>query len=105
MYRNFAPLKLDGQSKNKLRMVRRSIGLIIGFIIVLMGNLYAQKQVAKKTSNGIGYYEYLPKGYSASNENYPTIIFLHGIGERGNGTTQLSRVLRHGLLAAYQQWR
>lgn len=51
-------------------------------------------------SNGqyIGFYEYKPTDYSADpTARYPLIIFLHGIGERGNGTTQLSRVLANAI--------
>lgn len=44
-----------------------------------------------------GYYEYLPQGYNTNpNERFPLIIFIPGIGELGNGTTDLSTVLRHG---------
>lgn len=41
------------------------------------------------------YYEYLPTGYSTATR-YPLVVFFHGIGECGNGTTELSRVLRNG---------
>src|ERR1700754_482709 len=55
------------------------------------------QQIARSltASNGqfIGFYEYKPTDYSANpTTKYPLIIFMHGIGERGNGTTQLSRV-------------
>ncbi len=46
----------------------------------------------------MGYYESLPRGYNNdTNKLWPAIIFLHGIGERGNGTTELSRVLGNGI--------
>ncbi|MFK7987323.1 MAG: hypothetical protein AB8I08_14965 [Sandaracinaceae bacterium] len=50
------------------------------------------------TITEFGFYEYLPGGYSASGatHRYPLLVFLHGRGERGNGTSQLDRVLRHG---------
>lgn len=53
-----------------------------------------------------GYYEYLPDGYEQRND-WPIVVFLHGTGEAGNGTTELSRVLRHGLpknIAAGQKY-
>ncbi|MBO9633775.1 MAG: T9SS type A sorting domain-containing protein [Chitinophagaceae bacterium] len=52
----------------------------------------------KKTGSNedIGFYEFKPPNYDPSIK-YPMIIFLHGYGERGNGTTQLSRVLNNGL--------
>ncbi|HYF33159.1 MAG TPA: PKD domain-containing protein [Chitinophagaceae bacterium] len=51
-------------------------------------------------SNGtfIGFLEYKPVDYSANpNTKYPLIIFLHGIGERGNGTTDLLRVAANAI--------
>ncbi len=54
--------------------------------------------VAKKlgsTASPFGYYEYLPTTYSQKNK-HPVIIFLSGNGEKGNGTTELDRVLKHG---------
>jgi predicted esterase len=50
-------------------------------------------------SNGtfIGFYQYTPYDYNPNQSpKYPVIIFLHGIGERGNGTTDLKNVLNNG---------
>ncbi len=48
------------------------------------------------TPGGYGYAEYLPAGYS-SGSNYPIVFFLHGTGEKGDGSpAQLSRVLGAG---------
>lgn len=45
---------------------------------------------------GLGYYEYLPAGYG-DGTRFPLIVFLHGVGERGNGSLQdLPRVLKNG---------
>lgn len=45
----------------------------------------------------IGFYESLPRGYyNDPSKEWPLLVFLHGVGESGNGTTQLSRVIRHG---------
>ncbi len=44
------------------------------------------------------FYESLPRGYNDNtSKSWPVIIFLHGLDERGNGTTELSRVLSQGL--------
>lgn len=54
--------------------------------------------VAKKvgsTSAAYGYYEYLPTNYYQKSK-HPVIVFLSGIGEQGNGTTDLARVLKNG---------
>jgi predicted esterase len=60
------------------------------------------QQVAKglTASNNvfIGFYEYKPVGYSTDPEHkYPLIIFLHGMGERGNGTSDLPKVKAQGI--------
>lgn len=45
------------------------------------------------TSANQGYYEYLPQGYVDDQQAYPLIVFIHGLGENGNGTTQLPSLL------------
>ncbi len=42
-----------------------------------------------------GYWEYLPPTYAESGP-FPLIVFLHGLGENGDGTTQLGSVLTYG---------
>jgi predicted esterase len=58
------------------------------------------QQVAKSltASNGvfIGFYEFKPTDYTPT-KKYPLIVFMHGIGERGNGTSELSRVKAQGI--------
>jgi pimeloyl-ACP methyl ester carboxylesterase len=60
------------------------------------------QQVAKSltASNGVfvGFLQYTPTNYNANpTTKYPLIIFLHGIGERGDGTTQLQNVAGNGI--------
>ena len=51
-----------------------------------------------------GYYEYLPTDFSTSSDStFPLVLFYHGYGERGNGTTQLSQVLLFGPPKLIQQ--
>lgn len=60
---------------------------------------YAQVQTARTvpiSSNCQGFYEYLPAGYSSGNTRYPLLVFLHGIGEEGNGSTDLPKLLDNG---------
>ncbi len=48
-------------------------------------------------NNCHGYYEYLPQGYPNGTQQYPLLVFLHGIGELGDGTpAELPYILRHG---------
>ncbi|MDX2090045.1 MAG: hypothetical protein SFX73_19465 [Kofleriaceae bacterium] len=44
-----------------------------------------------------GYYVYLPGGYTSTTAEYPVIIFLHGQGQRGDGTSTLDKVLDLGI--------
>jgi predicted esterase len=60
------------------------------------------QQTAKSltANNGvfIGFLQYKPTNYDANpTTKYPLIIFLHGIGERGDGTTQLQNVAGNGI--------
>jgi len=69
---------------------------------ILLPCTISAQQVGKNltTSAGkyIGFHEYTPPGYSQNTSiKYPLIIFLHGIGERGNGTTELWKVKREGI--------
>jgi predicted alpha/beta-fold hydrolase len=60
----------------------------------------AQVQTARYISmipHTNAYYEYVPQGYPEPNKKYPLMIFLHGQGEAGPGTTaSLPLVLRNG---------
>jgi poly(3-hydroxybutyrate) depolymerase len=47
------------------------------------------------TAAGNGYFEYLPPGYDSASPT-PLIVFWHGLGEVGNGTTDLRKVLAGG---------
>jgi predicted peptidase len=43
-----------------------------------------------------GYMEALPARYDSTTKKYPLLVFIHGIGELGNGTTQLSNAVGVG---------
>jgi hypothetical protein len=55
------------------------------------------QQTSKMTSSGIGYLEYLPQGYKTNSNNYPIVISLHGIKEKGNTLGDVARVANVGL--------
>lgn len=49
------------------------------------------------TSAPLGFFEYLPADYATKTSgNFPLVIFLHGLGELGNGTSELGKVLAQG---------
>ncbi len=52
--------------------------------------------VKGSTCAKLGYLAYVPAGYAAR-DDWPLIVFFHGDGERGNGTTELPNVANNGL--------
>lgn len=70
--------------------------LTILFLLIAVCS-FGQQASIKATSTTRGYLEYLPSGYSSTTMLYPCIIFLHGSGERGNGSVaELERVKAQG---------
>ncbi|MDO6434063.1 T9SS type A sorting domain-containing protein [Flavitalea sp. BT771] len=43
-----------------------------------------------------GFYNSLPANYSTSGKSYPLLVFIHGMGEIGDGNAQLVNVLHNG---------
>ncbi len=69
--------------------------LISSLLLLMPLALFAQLTARSLTASDgtfIGFYEYKPADYSSSKPKYPLIVFLHGMGERGNGTNELSRL-------------
>ncbi len=65
--------------------------LLILFIVPIASlGQTSEKSVIAANGERIGFLEYRPPDYSGP--KHPLIIFLHGIGEKGNGTTQLKSV-------------
>jgi predicted peptidase len=57
-----------------------------------------QTAVSLNVDNNIGgFYKALPARYDSTDKKYPLLIFIHGIGELGNGTTDLSKVLANAV--------
>jgi predicted peptidase len=52
---------------------------------------------ADVTPNLGGFYKSLPARYDSTTKKYPLMVFIHGVGELGNGTTELSKVLNNGV--------
>ena len=96
----------SNQLKIQLTMIFQRLRLCSIFItafLLFFSTSQAQVQTPRynvsMTSISNGYYEYLPAGYSTpgNQANYSVIIFLHGQGERGDGTSaQLPKVLANG---------
>ena len=58
-----------------------------------------------ETDGPFGYYEYLPPGYGDGTPR-PLLVFLHGAGENGDGSSELHNVLNEGIpnLIQLDQW-
>jgi predicted esterase len=66
---------------------------------------HTARPVGSFKGNTAGYYEYVPPHYG-NGARYPLLVFRHGVGENGNGTTDLDKILVHGppKLIKANQW-
>jgi dienelactone hydrolase len=66
---------------------------------------HTARPIGSKGGNTAGYWEYLPP-YYGNGARYPLLVFRHGIGENGNGTSELPKVIAHGppKLIEADQW-
>ncbi len=80
-----------------MKRVLRFNTALLSIVLALGSIVVSAQQTAKMSPSGRGYLEYLPPGYSTTTELYPCIIFLHGAGERGDGSpAQLTKVTAQG---------
>lgn len=76
---------------------------VVVWLLILVGSVessaqtHTQRQTPAAANLVVkGYWEYLPPGYAAGS-NFPCMIFLHGSGERGEGTAgDLNKILGNG---------
>lgn len=86
--------------KNRTYVLRTVLCICVIMIAGIIPGFAQQIEKGIKVSNGeyLGFLEYKPADYaSKTSTRYPLIIFLHGIGERGNGTTELQKVTCCGI--------
>ena len=71
--------------------------LCLQFLFIVAFSQQVAKQIPNATSpdGRIGFLEFRPSDYGS--QLHPLIIFLHGIGERGNGTSQINTVAANGI--------
>jgi len=71
------------------------------FVTLSVSAQQVPKSLTAANGQFIGFYQYTPTNYNANpNTKYPLIIFLHGVGEKGNGTTELPNLLGLGVPGA-----
>ena len=74
--------------------------IILAIYLLISGFIYGQLTEKPKgsTTAANGFIEYLPADYTRNpTKKLPLIIFFHGSGENGNGTTDLSKIYNTGL--------
>lgn len=70
--------------------MKRFYTLFLVLIPVLSIAQSFERHLVAANGERIGFLEFLPPNYSGP--KHPLIIFLHGVGEKGNGTSDLRRV-------------
>lgn len=77
----------------------RNAILVLLFLALFADCSFGQLvQTPRMTPQGVGYLEYLPPDYATNtSRTYPVLIFLHGLGEMGNGSAaDLEKVKANG---------
>ena len=77
-----------------MRRIVLAAFLCIPFIVTAQ---MINKSTVAPNGKTVGFLEYKPANYASVTTKYPLIIFLHGIVERGNGTTELYRIKTQGI--------
>ncbi|MDI3322286.1 PKD domain-containing protein [Pinibacter soli] len=76
--------------------MKRVLLLLTLFSSFLSFGQLTQQHLTAANGTAIGFYRFLPAGYDPA-KKYPLIVFLHGAGEVGNGTSDLGKVLNQGI--------
>ncbi|MBV4357064.1 PKD domain-containing protein [Pinibacter aurantiacus] len=76
--------------------MKRMLLLLALFSSYLSFGQLTQQHLTAANGTKIGFYQFLPAGYNPA-KKYPMIVFLHGSGEVGNGTSDLPKVLNNGI--------
>jgi len=72
-------------------------GRVLSFRVTLAPRIRSGSFQSRTVRGSVGYYVYIPERYALHPEHpAPLLIFLHGIGERGDGGAQLTKLSKHG---------
>ncbi|WP_127131912.1 PKD domain-containing protein [Pseudoflavitalea rhizosphaerae] len=78
--------------------MRNFLLCLLGILITMSAAAqHEPKGITAKNGEYIGFYQFLPPDYNKDTKTHPLIIFLHGAGEKGDGTTQLKNACWNGL--------
>ena len=66
-------------------------------VSILATGQQVEKSVIAANGQRIGFLQYTPTDYNPTGAKYPLIIFLHGTGQKGNGTTELANVAQESI--------
>lgn len=93
------PYRIQSAMKKNYSLIFLIACALAFFVSLTSQQVQGQSWTPKPTqmTSGVGgYYEYLPVGYDGV-KKFPLLVFLHGLGEQGNGTTDLGKVATVGL--------
>ena len=83
-----------------LLTLSKTLAIPLLFILTIANPAFSQnraRSISPPNYSKIGYLEHLPSDYNNGSKRYPVIIFLHGVGEKGNGVgSQLDKVKKNG---------
>lgn len=78
--------------------MRNFLPALLGiFITMSAAAQHEPKGITASNGEYIGFYQFLPPDYNKDLKTHPLIIFLHGAGEKGDGTTQLKNACWNGV--------
>ncbi len=78
-----------------LRAFLLGLGLSISYSTVFCQQVAKSISYPSSPDGVIGFLQFTPKDYGS--QKHPLIIFLHGIGERGNGTSEINSVAANAI--------
>lgn len=83
-----------------IQLYKPYMALVCLVTILLSNPVKAQTftpRVISINNHSGGFYEYLPEGYQPNGAPYPILIYLHGQGHSGNGSSDLDSLLEAGV--------
>jgi hypothetical protein len=84
-----------------MRFYNACIPILLSLVLAISNSTgFSQSFAAHFTRTGPksnGFWLYKPIGYDTATKNFPLIIFIHGAGQYGNGTSNIYSIVQTGL--------